>query len=277
MSEDAYLTLKVAGEIFRKSPAALATSERKRVEEVAARQRRIERRILTTPEAVQVVLPPSAIEQSVAAIRGRYDSHEDFVADLASNGLDEALLQRAIAQDLVVEAVLEGVASRAGAVGDTDVEIFYLMHQERFRKPETRALRHILVTINDVLAGSARGEAQARIEGIRLRAAGSGERFEKAALEHSECPTAMNGGFLGRVPRGQLFAELEPAAFALAAGETSAVLESPLGFHILHCDGIDPERQLRLDEVGASIRSQLEDARRAKVQKAWIAGLFRAA
>jgi len=277
MSDDAYLTLKLAGELYRKSPAALAPAERKRVDEVAARQKQIERRILTTPEAAQVVLPLSAIEQSIAMIRGRYDTDEDLRADLALNGLDEAQLHQSVSRDLVVEAVLEGVASRAGAVGDTDVEIYYLLHQQRFRKPDTFTLHHILVTINDGIAGSERNAAFEKINAIRARVNGSVERFQQQALEHSECPTAMNGGFLGRVGRGQLFAELEPAAFALAVGETSAVLESPLGFHILHCDGKDPERQLALDEVRAGIRQQLEEARRAKVQKTWIASLFRAA
>jgi peptidyl-prolyl cis-trans isomerase C len=276
MSEDAYLTLKLAGELYRKSPAALAANERQRVDEVAARQRQIEKRIAATPEAAQVVLPPSAIEQSVASIRARYENDDDFRVDLAANGLEEEQLRRAIAQDLVVEAVLEGVASRAGAVGDTDVEIFYLMHKDRFRMPETRALRHILVTINDAIAGSERSVALVKIEGIHARVGGSVERFKKAALEHSECPTAMNGGLLGTVPRGQLFPELEAAAFALAAGEMSTVLESSLGFHILRCDAVNAGRELGLDEVRASIRNQLEDTRRAKTQKAWIAGLFRA-
>ncbi len=277
MCEDAYLTLKLAGELYRKSPAALASDERKRIDEVAARQRKIEQRILTTPDAAQVVLPPSAVEQGVATIRARYDNEGDFLADLSANGLNPEQLRWAIGQDLVVEAVLERVASHAGAVGDTDVEIFYFMHQERFRKPETRALRHILVTINDAVRGSERDVALAKIEGIRARVVGAVATFEKEALEHSECPTAMNGGFLGKMPRGQLFPELEPAAFALAAGETSEVVESPLGFHILHCDGIEPERQVSLDEVRAGIRSQLEDARRTKAQKEWIAGLFRPA
>jgi peptidyl-prolyl cis-trans isomerase C len=277
MADSAYLTLKLAGELYHKSPAALAADERRRVDAVAARQNEIEGRILATPEAARVVLPPSAVDASIATIRARYDSDESFLLDLAGNGLDDARLRRAVMRDLAVEAVLEGVASRAGNVGDIEVEIFYLMHRERFRVPETRNLRHILATINDAVAGSRRQEARAKIEAMRDRVLVSMERFAQEALRHSECPTAMNGGQLGRLPRGQLFAELEPAAFALVAGETSSVLESPLGFHIIRCDDIQPARQLALEEVNARIRQQLEDSRRRKAQKAWIAGLFQAA
>lgn len=274
--EDAYLTLKLAGQLFAKLPGALSTEERQRVANVAARQQRIEQRVLGTPEAARVVVAPSSVDRSVTMIRGRYDSDSDFLADLAGNGLDEAGLREAVARDLAVEAVLEAVAGRVGRVADTDVEIFYLTHRQRFCVPERRLLRHILVTVSDVGGATARVTALAKIEGIHRRLADDGTRFEQEALAHSECPTAMQGGVLGKLPRGQLFPELEPAAFALAVGEISGVLESPLGFHILRCDAIEAERDLRFDEVRKDIRHHLEDTRRAKAQKEWIAGLFRA-
>jgi peptidylprolyl isomerase/peptidyl-prolyl cis-trans isomerase C len=276
MAEAAYLTLKLARELYRKSPGGLAPEERRRVDKVALRQQQIEARILATPEAAAVVLPASALAQSLAEIRGRYAGEDEFHADLGDNGLNEAELRRALERDLVVEAVLEGVASRTGAVGDADVEIFYLMHRDRFRQPETRSLRHVLVTINESVATSSRAAALAKIEAIRERLRKSPERFEEQALKHSECPTALNGGLLGDLPRGKLFPELEPAAFALAAGELSAVLESPLGFHVLRCDAIKAEQVLPLEAVIERLRSHLDDNRRQKAQKAWIAGLFAA-
>ena len=274
--EHAYLTLKLAGQLFAKVPAALSTEERQRVATVAARQQQIEQRILGTAEAARVVVAPSAVDRGVTIIRGRYDSDNDFLAELAANGLDEAGLREAVARDLAVEAVLEAVAGRTDRVADTDVEIFYLTHRQRFRVPERRMLRHILVTVSNAGGPTARASALAKIEGIHRRLAEDGTRFEQEALAHSECPTAMQGGLLGRLPRGQLFPELEPAAFALVAGETSGALESPLGFHILRCDAVEAERDLPFEEVRDDIRRHLEDSRRAKAQKEWIAGLFRA-
>ncbi len=269
-----YLTLKLARELYQKPPASLTTEEQQRVASVAARQLQIEQRILATPEAAQVVLPDSSVEQGVAEIRGRYASQEEFVADLEKSGLDAAALRAAIERDLKVEAVLERVASQSAAVSETDVEIFYLMHRERFLRPETRALRHILVTINDSLPGNERPSARSRIDDIHARLAKSPERFAEQALKHSECPTAMNGGVLGKIARGQLYAELEPAAFALCAGELSAVVESPLGFHIMLCDAVEAAGELPLDSVRDKIFTHLADSRRRASQKAWIAGLF---
>jgi hypothetical protein len=46
-------------------------------------------------------------------IRGRYGSDQDYHADLDRVGLDAHSLRRAVARDMVVEAVLESVARSA--------------------------------------------------------------------------------------------------------------------------------------------------------------------
>lgn len=270
-----YLTLKLAQELFQKPPCKLEPAERQRVEEVVARQLKIEQRILSTLEAAQVILPASSLDQAVAQIRGRYSSKKEYLADLDRSGLDPGRLSAAIERDLKVDAVLERVASQVAEVNETDVEIFYLLHRERFHRPENRTLRHILVTINDSLQGSERPMARHKIDAIHARLLKSPERFAEQALKHSECPTAMNGGLLGTLKRDQLYAELEPVAFALAPGELSEVVESPMGFHILHCVAIEAAGELPLASVRGKIRKHISESRRRASQKAWIAGLFR--
>ncbi|OHC64649.1 MAG: nitrogen fixation protein NifM [Rhodocyclales bacterium GWA2_65_19] len=272
-----YLSLKLAAQLFEKPLEALAADELRRVKNVAAKQHEIEALILQTPEAARVMLPEASIEASLKEIRGRYASEEDYHADLDRIGLDGAALRQAVLRDLRVEAVLEKVGAHAAAVSETEVEIFWFMHKERFRRVETRVLRHILVTVNDALPGSERDTARAAIEAIRARLLKNPERFAEQALKHSECPTAMHGGLLGAVPRGQLYAELEAAAFALAAGELSIVVESELGFHLLLCDAINEARTLSLTEARPTIREHLEQQRRGMCQKSWINALRRQA
>ncbi|MDP3032990.1 MAG: hypothetical protein Q8N33_13030, partial [Rhodocyclaceae bacterium] len=141
-----YLTLKLARELFGKSPELLAPEERGQVDKVARRQQDIERRILATLEATSVMLPPASVASAVAAIRQRFVAEAEYHADLARAGLTLESLRAALERDLKVEAVLEQVAHRAPAVSETDIEIFFLQQRARFVKPETRRLRHILVT-----------------------------------------------------------------------------------------------------------------------------------
>lgn len=271
-----YLALKLALELYRKPPAALDDAEKRRLDRVVLRQAEIERRILATPEAASVVLPASSTRQGMAEIQGRYASRDEFLADLEGSGCDEAALEAALTRDLRVEAVLDSVARAAAPVSDTEIEIFYLLHGERFKRPEQRTLRHILVTINDALPGSERPAARARVEDVRTRLLARPQDFAAEALRHSECPTAVDGGKLGTLPRGQLFPTVESAAFALEPGVVSAVVESPVGFHLLLCDAIEPADTVGIDAARARIREHLETTRRSELQKAWIRGLFRA-
>lgn len=273
MIAEPWLILKLAREFYGKAPQALAAEEHRRISAIARRQAELERRILASPEAAGVVLPSSALERAVAEIRARYAGEEEFRADLARADLSLERLMAALERDLTVEAVLEAVAKRTPAVTDTEVEIFYLEHSSKFTKPETRTLRHILITINETLPGSERSAAQAKAAAILARLVKNPSRFAEQALKHSECPTAMNGGLLGTLPRGQLYAELEAVAFALPAGGLSGLIESPLGFHILLCEKIDPPRRVPLAEAKEKVRAHLMEQRRQAAQKAWIASL----
>lgn len=278
MSEvDSYLRLKLSQELYRKPPSMLEPVERQRVDSVAARQRSIEQRILSSAEAAQVVLPASSLSQALAEVRGRYGSDEEFLADIESSGLDHEGLMSAIERDLKFDAILDGVASRIADVSETDIEIFYLMHRDKFCRQENRTLRHVLVTINESLKGNDRASARRKIDNVRARLLKSPERFAELAMRYSECTTAMNGGLLGVVEKGQLFPELEKAAFALNVDELSRVVESPVGFHVIHCVAVESASEQPLAAVREKIRTHLIESRRRAAQKEWIATLFKQA
>ena len=278
MSEvDSYLRLKLSQELYRKPPSMLEPVERQRVDSAAARQRSFDQRFLSSAEAAQVVLPASSLWQALAEVRGRYGSDEEFLADIESSGLDHEGLMSAIERDLKFDAILDGVASRIADVSETDIEIFYLMHRDKFCRPETRTLRHVLVTINESLKGNDRASARRKIDNVRARLLKSPERFAELAMRYSECTTAMNGGLLGVVEKGQLFPELEKAAFALNVDELSRVVESPVGFHVIHCVAVESASEQPLAAVREKIRTHLIESRRRAAQKEWIATLFKQA
>ena len=269
-----YLVLKLSQALFQKAPGLLAPKERQRVEQVASRQLEIEQRILATPEAAQIHVPEASLNAAVAEIRGRYATRAEYLADLDNAGLDESTLRVAIARDLRFEAVLERVASREAKVSDLDAEIYYFIHREKFRRLENRTLRHILVTINDDLPGSDRVSAWRHIEALQTQLKNTPDRFADLALKHSECPTAMQGGMLGTLRRGQLYPELEPVAFALRLGELSEIVESPMGFHLLYCVAIEDESFVPFSVVREKIRAHLSARRQKAAQRQWIASLF---
>lgn len=269
----AYLVLKAAQKLYGKAPAALHDDELVRAQDMASRQRRLEASVLAAPEARDAMVPQATLDAALQEIRGRYAAEDEFAADLARNGLDEAGFATALEREMRVEAVLEKVGTQAGQVSDMDVEIYYQYHPEQFRRPETRLARHILVTINEGIPENTRAAARQRIDEIAARLAKEPQRFEEQALKHSECPTALDGGKLGELPRGKLFPELDRALFELKTGEMSGVLESELGFHILRCDAVIEAGVLTFAQAKPHIRKLLEQKRKRACQQAWLKGL----
>lgn len=266
----AYLELKAAQNLFGKAPAVLEASERARVQRVAARQYGLEARVLAAPEARDATVPAASLAAALAEVRKRYADEADFHADLLHNGLDEAGFADALERELMVEAILEKVGTRAARVSDIDVELYYQYHPDQFHRTETRRARHILVTVNDELPDNTHPVAQARIEAIAARLAREPQRFEEQAMKHSECPTALRGGLLGEVPSGQLYPELDAALFRMHEGETSDILESPMGLHLLRCEAITPAAVLKLKDARGPIRTLLEQRRKRVCQQAWV-------
>ncbi|HEX5363746.1 MAG TPA: nitrogen fixation protein NifM [Gallionella sp.] len=270
----AYLALKAAHKLYGKAPDTLPSAEFERVQMMAQQQHQLEAQILVAAEARDVMVPPSTVNAAMQEIRGRYQNEEEFNQDLARNGLDQAVFAQALERELKVEAILEKVGSRAAHIGDMDVELYYLYHPDQFRRPETRLARHILITINDAIAENTRSAAYQRASEIAARLAKEPQRFEEQALKHSECPTALEGGKLGDLPRGKLFPTLDQALFELNAGEVSGVLESELGFHVLRCDAITAANVLSQSQAKPHIRKLMEQKRKRVCQQGWIKKLL---
>ncbi len=98
---------------------------------------------------------------------------------------------------------------------------------------------HILL----MYAGSARSsatrskeEAQAQIGQIKTELEGGGD-FAALARQHSDCGSAAAGGDLGSFGRGQMVKPFEDAVFALTVGDTSDIVETEFGYHIIHRTG----------------------------------------
>lgn len=60
-----------------------------------------------------------------------------------------------------------------------------------------------------------------------------GEKFANIAQEISLCPSGKRGGDLGTFGRGKMVKEFETASFALQKGQTSDMVKTKYGYHII--------------------------------------------
>jgi len=94
--------------------------------------------------------------------------------------------------------------------------------------------RHILLQIPSTADEATREKIYQRARSIADDMQGvSDKAFSIRATEASQGPSATTGGDLGWFKKGAMVASFEKAAFALQAGETSAVVETNFGLHII--------------------------------------------
>ena len=95
-----------------------------------------------------------------------------------------------------------------------------------------------------------------------------GASFESLAKTHSEDPgSASQGGDAGYLLRGSLVPPFEDALFALRKGETSEVVVSPYGFHLIRRTG---ERRLSAAPLTKTVDDRLRQTLASRRLEMWF-------
>jgi peptidyl-prolyl cis-trans isomerase D len=138
-------------------------------------------------------------------------------------------------------------------------EYYESYRTSKFTQPHEVHARHILIRVEEDADKATRDKARARIDEIAAKLQAGGD-FAKLAEEHSEDPgSAKKGGDLGYFGRGRMVPPFEEAVFALSPGQTSEVITTPFGFHIVRVEEVREEREKPLEEVREEIVKELKD------------------
>lgn len=143
-------------------------------------------------------------------------------------------------------------------VTQVDLQAFYNQHQDEFRIPETVTVRHILIkTPTPGADGKVDPKgveaAKAKAEDVQ-RQLKAGANFADLAKKYSDDPgSAQNGGLLPPLTKGRTVPEFEQAAFNTPKGQTTDIIRTSYGFHIIQVEDKQSARVKPLDEVKAQI------------------------
>ena len=213
------------------------------------------------------------IDRELNHIQSRFPDKKLFLAALAAQRLTFDVLKKKIEKELVKEEFIRMEIAPEVTVGDDKVSSFYEKNRATFMKPETFKVSHIYVSIPASSEGKAespqdRAKAKEIIDWVKKEARKkigqaasalkAGRKFSSVAKEFSEDPkTAEKGGDLGFIMKGQTLPEIIAAIAKLKVGESSDVIESSIGFHIVQLTNKKASRAMTLDEVKPEILNHL--------------------
>jgi len=174
----------------------------------------------------------AAINEQLNALKKNFSNEDDFKNALLNMDLSEADLKSQISRDLAIKQLMDKQFTEKTTASDKEAKSYYDSHPDDFKKPEQIKASHILVNIDPQADESHKAATRKKIEEIQQKMK-KGEDFAALAKEFSQCPSNASGGDLGYFERGQMVKPFEDAAFALAPGETSSIVETKFGYHLI--------------------------------------------
>ena len=217
----------------------------------------------------KVTVAEAAIDARMAELRAQFTSEEAFAQTLALRQMTLETLRADARQGMQVDAML--VAELAATpVTPQQVTQFYEQNPAEFQQGERVRASHILIGFPQNADAAAKEQARVRAAAV-LSEVEAGNDFAALAKQYSEDPgSGANGGDLGYFERGQMVGPFEEEAFSLAPDQTSDLVESPFGYHIIRVIDKQAARTIPLTEVRPQVQQFLEGQNRESQTQAFI-------
>ena len=240
--------------------------------------------LLEAARASGLVIPAGEVaemvERQIAQVRQRFNGSEvEMSRALEASGrtLDQyrrELTQQVTDRTMIERFVRQQLAKRPRPViSDEEARAFFEgVRAQVGTRPANVSFEQALV--KPTPSDSARARARRTAEEV-LAELNRGGDFEVLARRYSADPSREQGGSLGWFREGQMVRPFELAAYSLRPGQTSGVVETEFGFHIIRLDRIrGPERQARHILIRPEIAP--EDVARARARADSISAAVRA-
>ncbi len=213
------------------------------------------------------------VDRELKRMQDTFGSPEAFARVLKENQVTESQFREQLRRSLLVTRFVDRQVAGDVKVGDEDVRRYYDQNPAEMKRPERVRVSQIMVRVKPEAPAPARSAARERIEAI-MKELRDGKDFAEMARRHSDGPEAQRGGDTGFLLRGRGGPQpIEAAAFALQPGETSDIIETRLGYHIIKVTEKRPAGVIPFDEAQKSIRSKLTARERDEKIQEYLTGL----
>jgi peptidyl-prolyl cis-trans isomerase D len=159
------------------------------------------------------------------------------------------------------------------AVSEAEAQNYYNAHQDQYKTPEEVKTRHILIAVAKDASPQADAAAKAKAEDV-LKQLKAGTSFADLAKKDSDDPGSKDqGGELPLIPTSQLDPAYAKAAMALNPGQTSGLVRSQFGYHIIQTEQKQQAGVKGFADVKDAIVTQLKTQNAAQAAQSYAAKL----
>jgi parvulin-like peptidyl-prolyl isomerase len=205
-----------------------------------------------------VKITDKQIDQKLGQIRKQLGGEKNLEAQAKANGLTmDDVKTQVVRPQLLSEGIYNAVTKNV-KVTDQDVQKYYTSHLKLYQQPESRDVRHILVS-NRALAN----KLYDRIK--------KGADFAALAKKYSKDPGSRAQGGKLTIVKGQTAGPFDQTAFLLSKGQVSRPIKTQYGWHIIQAlSDVRPPKTTPLKSVKDSIKAQLLDQKKRDTMTKWV-------
>lgn len=158
---------------------------------------------------------------------------------------------------IVIAKLIKNEVENKIVVTEEEMRGYYDEHKEEFKTPEMWRASHILVSDQNEAA-------------MILDELSKGGSFEELAKARSIDATATRGGDVGFFRAGQLVPDFEQACLKLNIGQTSGIVATQFGYHIIRLTDKKEPGIKTFEEMRPAIEAELKKEKRGEMFKSFV-------
>jgi parvulin-like peptidyl-prolyl isomerase len=228
--------------------------------------------VVQKAKSLGIIITKDKIESQLKSIEDQFPSHDSFLTALAFQHMSIPSLQEKIHRTLLEDELTRREIASKVTVSNEETQKYYDDNKARFTKPVLYRLRHIhIATLQPSekaedkksqekakrLTDMINEEAKESINSILIKVK-AGENFEELAKRFSEDEASKEkGGYLGDIHPDSTLPEIGKEMLKLKEGQTSGIIKSQFGYHILKLDEIIPSQLIPFSETKTDIMNLL--------------------
>jgi parvulin-like peptidyl-prolyl isomerase len=222
-------------------------------------------------KTLNITVTDADVEKALTTIKNQYFTNtttkkydpKKYTAALKAQGTTDARVRQQLEQKLMADKITAKL-TKSVTVSDAAIKAYYTKNKTQFKTPATRHVRHILV------------KTKALAEKLYTQLKTSDKTFAALAKKYStDKSSAVNGGDLKMIQKGQTVPTFDKVAFSEKTGVVSQPTKSTYGYHLIEALGpIKPATTRPLDKtLQASIKTQLVGTAKQKKISSWLTSL----
>jgi peptidyl-prolyl cis-trans isomerase D len=186
------------------------------------------------------------IKSSTEDLQAYYKAHSALFQSPEQASIEYVVLD--------MPSVLKGIT-----LAESDLKTYYEQNQSKLSGQETRRVSHILFTIASGQPSAEKDKVKQKAQGVLDELKKSPEKFASLAKQYSQDPGSANkGGDLDFFGRGAMVKPFEDVAFSLSKGQTSDLVETDFGYHIIKVTDIKSPKTVSFEASRAGIEAEVK-------------------